>query len=369
MRLLLAGITGQLGTALAEHGDAQIVPLIRADRPGRVPFGRTHPELAPDSIAGDIRQAWWGLSERDLDGLAGTVDAVVNLAGETNWAGSGRELYAANVLGAVHGLDVARELQRRSGQHMIYCYASSIFAAGGAVGRIAEAPLPADRHRTAYEQSKWLAERELVTRHQPGDPDVLIARIGALLGDSRTGQTRRRNSLYLLAQRWDELPGRLLPAMRGARVDVLPRDQAATVLLGALSGTLRAGPWAEPVTVHVSAGEQAPTIRGLLEAARSVSPLTFGKWVRLVPATAEQILWLSANAERFLPLTQEWRNAMIGLRYIGLDRVMERGRLAGLVAGPLPAPGAELLARLLFDLPPAIRPQAPADPGLARFVA
>jgi nucleoside-diphosphate-sugar epimerase len=369
MRLLLAGITGQLGTALTEHGDAQIVPLIRPERPGRVPFERTHPALAPARVTGDVRQPWWGLSEGDLDELAGTVDAVVDLAGETNWAGSGRELYAVNVLGAAHGLDVARELQRRSGRRMVYCYASSIFVAGGALGRIAEAPLATDRHRTAYEQSKWLAERELVTRHQPGDPDVLIARVGALLGDSRTGQTRQRNSLYLLAQRWDDLPGRLLPAMRGARVDVLPRDLAARTLLNALAGLLGGGPRAEPVTVHLSAGEQAPTIRGLLEAARSVSPLAFGKWVRPVPASAEQILWLSANAERFLPLSQAWRNAVIGLRYIGLDRVMERGRLAGLVDAPLPAPGTELLARLLFDLPAAIRPTAPADPGLARFVA
>jgi nucleoside-diphosphate-sugar epimerase len=369
MRLLVAGITGQLGTAVAEHGDAEIVPLVRRERPGRVPLGRVHPALAPAAVNGDVREPNWGLCEQDLNELAGTVDAVVNLAGETNWAGSGRDLYEVNVLGAVHGLQLTRALQRLAGRRIVYCYVSSIYVAGGALGTIAEVPLPADRHRTRYEQTKWLAERELACHHRPGEPDVLIGRVGALIGDSRTGHTLRRNSLYMLVQRWDELPGRLLPAMRGARVDVLPRDMAAKALLAAVAGMLRGGPRSEPVTVHFSAGEQAPSIRSLLEAARSVNPMSFAKWVRPVPASAEQILWLSANAERFLSLSQAWRNSIIGLRYIGLDRVMERGRFAGLVDGPLPAPDTELLARLVFGLPAIAPPVAPADSGLSRFVA
>lgn len=369
MRLLLAGATGQLGTAVAEHGGAEIVPLVRASRPGRLPLERTSPELAAAALTGDVREPYWGLGEPDLDRLAGTVDAVVNLAGETNWAGKGRDLYAVNVLGAAHGLHLAGELQRRAGRRIVYCYASSIFVAGGALGAIAEAPLPPDRHRTAYEQSKWLAERELAARCQPGGPDVLIPRVGALLGDSRTGRTHRRNSLYLLAQRWDELPGRLLPAMRGARVDVLPRDLAAGMLLAAVSAMVTGEPQPGPVTVHLSAGERAPAIRSLLEAARSVAPMSFGQWVRPVPASAAQILWLSANTERFLPLTAAWRNSLIGLRYIGLDRVMERSRLAGLTGAALPAPDTELLARLLFDLPAPALVAAPADNGLSRFVA
>ncbi|SFQ03067.1 Male sterility protein [Amycolatopsis arida] len=370
MRLLLTGITGQLGTAVAgaapERG-VELVPLVRGSRPGRVPFERAFPALAGAAVRGDVRAPGWGLPDPVLDELSRSVDAVVDLAGETNWAGSGRDLYTTNVLGARHGLDVARELRRRSGRHVAYCYASSIFVAGGALGHVAEAPLPPDRHRTAYEHSKWVAERELVAQHRPGDPDVLISRVGALLGDARTGETRHRNSLYLLAERWDDLPGRVLPVMRGARVDVLPRDVAAAALLDSLAGLLRAGPRPQPVITHLCAGERAPTLRALLEAARAAAPLSFGSWVRLVPAGAEQVLWLSANAERFLPLPPAWRNSLIGLRYIGLDRVMDRGRLADLVDGPLPAPDTELLARLLFALPAARRPVAPADAGLSRF--
>ncbi|QFZ20676.1 SDR family oxidoreductase [Saccharothrix syringae] len=370
MKLLLTGVAGQLGSAvvdLAPERGLDLAPVVRAHRPGRLPVDRVFPQLAGGIVTGDVRQPSWGLAEAALDELAATVDVVLNLAGDTDWAASARDLYATNVLGARHGLDVARELQRRSGRRLLYCHVSSFVVAGGALGSIAEVPLPPDRHRTQYEESKWVAERELAAAHRPGDPDVLIARVGALLGDSRTGRTAKRNSLYVLSDRWRDLPGRVLPAMPGARVDILPRDVAARGLLDALDGMVRAGPRAEPVIVHVTAGERAPTLRNLLETARSIAPGAFGEWVRLVPASAERILWLSGNAQRFLPLSKGWRNRVIGLRYIGLDRIWERGRLADLVAGPLPAADPEVLARLTFDLPAPRPPVAPGDPNLARF--
>lgn len=370
MKLLLTGVTGQLGTAVAEVAadrGVELVPLVRGERPGRIPLARTFPKLAQAQLVGDVRLPAWGLSDEALDELSDSVDAVVNLAGDTNWAGSGRDLHAVNVLGARYGLEVTRQLRQRSGRRVLYCHASSIFVSGGLTGRIAEQQLGTDRHRTAYENSKWTAERELATRLLPEDRDVLICRVAALLGDSRTGQTLKRNSLYLLAERWDEVPGRVLPAMPGARVDVLPRDFAAATLLDAVAGALRAEARSEPVVFHLAAGECAPTTRALLETARAVSPSSFGRWIRMVPVTAGQVLWLSGNAERFWPLTQAWRNSMIGLRYIGLDRVMERGTLAGLVHGPLPAPSTELIARLLFDAPATSRPVALADAGLSRF--
>jgi nucleoside-diphosphate-sugar epimerase len=378
MKLLVTGITGQLGTAVAELAPArgaEIVPVIRRERPGRVPFARAFPTLAAAAVPGDVRESCWGLSDATLDELAGTVDAVVNIAVDTNWAASGRDLYAVNVLGARHGLDVARELRRRSGRRVLYCHSSSFSVAGGQIGAIAEVPLPPDRHRTEYEESKWLAERELIAarRHgDPGDPgDILIARVGGLLGDSHTGRTARRNSLYVLSDGWGDLPGRVLPVMRGARVDVLPRDAVAGMLLDAVAGMLRREPDVEPVIAHLVAGERAPTLRALLEAARSIAPLSFGKWVRLVPASAEQILWASANAHRFLPLSQDARIRAIGLRYLGLDRVWERGRLAELVelvGGTLPEPDTEMLARLTFGLPAPKSAAAPSDRGLSRFL-
>lgn len=369
MRVLLTGITGQLGTAVAElapERGVDLVPVVRRERAGRVPFARQLPTLASAAVAGDVRENRWGLTDATLEKLADSVDVVLNLAVDTNWAGSGRDLYAVNVLGARHGLEVAGELRRRSGRRVLYCHGSSFSVAGGLIGNIAEVPLGPDRHRTEYEGSKWLAEKELLADRSAAD--VLIARVGGLLGDSRSGRTARRNSLYLLSDRWGDLPGRVLPAMSGARVDVLPRDVVAGMLLDALAGMLRRQPSHEPVIAHVAAGERAPTLRALLEAARAAAPLSFGKWVRLIPAGAEQILWASANAQRFLPLSEEARNRAIGLRYIGLDRVWERSRLADLVGGELPEPDVDVLARLTFDLPVPQGAAAPLDSGLSRFL-
>jgi nucleoside-diphosphate-sugar epimerase len=378
MRALVAGLTGQLGTAVAavaEHCGVSIVPLVRRGRRGSPPFARAFPAYADGAVDGDVTQPDWGLDTRRITRLARSVDAVVNLAGATDWAGSGRRLYEANQLGARYGFDLTRRMQDVAGQRIAYCYASSIFAAGGMIGTIPETPLPVDRHRTAYEQSKWLAEHEiLAVSTQPDAPPVLIARICALLGDSATGATLRRNALYLLAERWSDIPLRLLPAMPGSRVDALPRDIAATTLLTALGGlTTRTGRAAQalpgqPVIVHVAAGEQAPTLRSVLEAARACAPHRFDRWVRVVPARAELILTVTQNLERFADLSPGWRNSVIGLRYVALDRVYERARLAELTGGQLPDPPVELLARLLFDLPRRAVPQSVSDPGLSRFL-
>lgn len=371
MRILVAGMTGQLGAGLADVAErcgVHIIPVVRRDRPGRAPLARLLPQYADSTVDGDVTAPHWGLSDDALRRLAGGVDAVLNLAGETNWAGSGRRLYEANVLGAGYGHDVAAQLQQLSGRRVPYAYASSIFTAGGMIGVVPESPLPVDRHRTAYEHSKWLAEQELCRRGGPDAPDTLVARVCALLGDSETGRTLRRNSLYLLAERWPDIPLRVLPAMPHARVDALPRDVAAESLLAAVRGLLDQPTDGEPVVAHVAAGEEAPTLRSLLEAARARHPHRFDSWVRIVPAPAELILSLSQNTERFVNLSDAWRNSIIGLRYVGLDRRYERANLATLTGGDLPHPTVELLARLLFDLParPAALPVA--DPGLSRFV-
>ena len=382
MRMLVAGVTGQLGAGVVDVAarlGVELVPLVRRDRPGRLPLDRLLPQYAGAAVDGDVTDPGWGLTDGAVRRLAGTVDAVVNLAGETNWAAPGRRLYETNVLGAVHGRDLAARLQDAGGRRVVYCYASSLFVAGGMIGSVPEAPLPVDRHRTAYEHSKWLAEQELCRSSRPGEPDVLVARICALLGDERTGRTLRRNSLYLLAERWPDIPLRVLPAMPRARVDALPRDVAADALLRALHGMSSGPAGAGTVIVHVAAGERAPTLRSLLEAARAQSPYRFARWVRVVPAPVELVVGLSQNLERFVDLSEAWRNSVIGLRYVGLERLYERANLARLLDGTrldgtlldgtLPRPSVELLARLLFDLPEATTSRPVTDPGLSRFVS
>ncbi|EEP70556.1 conserved hypothetical protein [Micromonospora sp. ATCC 39149] len=236
MRLLVAGLTGQLGAGLrALAADDHDLRLVAVRRPGSP--RALGPGEADEVVAGDVRRPMWGLDPAALTG----VDAVVNLAAETNWVASSRELYAVNALGAAHGHQLTRELAGRGGRVIPYVHAGSVYVAGGAVGEIAERPVPPAGDRTAYERSKWLAEQRLLSAAaDPGGPaPVLIARMPALVGDSRTGRTLRRNSLYLLADRWSDLPGNVLPAMRDARVDALPRDVAAGTLLRLVRAVVR----------------------------------------------------------------------------------------------------------------------------------
>jgi thioester reductase-like protein len=375
MRILLAGATGQLGTGIREVAAAagvELLPVVRA-RGGRQAGKRAkrlfagERGLAERTVEGDVLQPRWGLGDEQVDALANRVDLVLNAAAETNWAADGNRLAGVNLLGAVNGRALAEELRRRGGRCGAYVHTSSIYVAGDRTGSIPEVPLPANGGRTAYEQSKWLAERALLrgAREDASIP-LGIARIGGLLGNSETGRTAKRNSLYVLADHWAELPASLLPLTAGGRVDMLPRDHAAKALLAFAAATLRLAS-AKPMLAHVCSGESAPTTRALLAALRSADRSGRFPSLRTISVPAGPLLYLSQNADRFLTLSERRMNMMIGLRYLAFDRIFERARLARLTSAPLPSPSLDLLASLAFGLPEA-RPQ-PWQPTaeLARF--
>jgi nucleoside-diphosphate-sugar epimerase len=366
VKLLVAGLTGQLGTALRELAGApepaRLVALRREGSPRALPAGEVEAV-----VTGDVRRPRWGLDDDALAGPAADVDAVVDLAADTNWAGGVRDLFATNALGAVHGYHVAQELTRRAGRPVPYVYAGSVYVAGGTVGEVPERLAAPAGDRTAYERSKWLAERQLIS--EAGDPDrppLLIARMPALVGDSRTGRTLRRNSLYLLTDHWTDLPGGVLPAMRDARVDALPRDVAAEALLRAVRAVVERTP-GPPLICHLGLGETAPSLRGLLAAARTAGGQRGKGEPRLVTVGARALLWTSLNADRFLPLGQSDHNALIGLRYIGLDRVFSRPVLASLLGDDLPAVDVDVLARLIFGARPRRLDSPVVNGSMARF--
>jgi nucleoside-diphosphate-sugar epimerase len=375
MRLLVAGVLGQLGRGVAEvaaSNAAEIVGLARA-RAGRSASDRVERafraplQIPVRTVEGDVTQPMWGLEPETLAALAGEIDGVLNLAAETNWASPARRHHAVNVMGAVHGLDLANALRARGGRCRLYCYASTVHVAGHCTGRIPEEPMPSDGTRTAYEHSKWLAERALLDPSRGSDGlQVAIARIGGLVGNSATGATAQRNSLYLLLDRWEAMPGRVLPVAARGRVDMLPRDIAGDLLLRASRGLAGSSDTC-PAIVHVCAGEQAPTIDTLIGTLRSLDGWGSVAPPRLVHVSDRVLLGVARRLEAVTPMSATWRNALIGLRYLSLDRVFERSRLAGAVAGPLPVPSVELLARLAFEVPDLGAFPSRGTSSLARF--
>lgn len=372
MRALVAGLTGQLGHGLVETaGDRlEIVPLVRpVGRRGparRVESAfRDRPELAAATVEGDVTQRRFGLDDEAVRRLAPEIDVVLNVAGETDWAAPQRRLFGANVLGAANGLELARALHDAGGRCGLYCYASSIHAAGGMAGRIAEVQLGPDADRTPYEQTKWLGEQAVLEGGRGDGPAVAVARMGGLVGSSRTGHTVKRNSLYTLADRWDDLPRGLMPVHPRGRVDMLPRDMAAEALIGLVEGVRERRP-PEPVIAHVCAGEAAPSTLALLRAVRSLDLAGVRSRVRALPVPRRPLVWATQNAERFLSLSGADRNVVMGLRYLAIDRVFERARLAQL-SGALPAPSLEELVRLVFGAGAGEVEPAPEYGSLARF--
>jgi thioester reductase-like protein len=377
MKVLVAGITGQLGAGVVEAGDdgvIELVPLLRAAA-SRSPAARMK-RLFPDNFGpaeraceGDVTKPLWGLSAADIRRLAGDVDCVLNLAGETDWAASRSRLDAVNLDGAVHGYQLTRALQAAGGGRKLYCYASSIHAAGNLIGSVPETPFATDVVRTPYEISKWLAEQALLDAgRRPGGPAVAIVRIGGLLGSAATGVTRRRNSLYVLAERWKDLPVGVLPISRNGRLDMLARDVAGKLVTDLLAA-LHRKPSDDTEIVHVCAGEFAPLTRTVVETLRSLDRHGERHPPRSAFVPPASLIWASQHLDRFLRLSPRWQNALTGLRYLTFDRTFERARLAALIGYEPPAITIEEIVRLAFELPRVTTRQAPGATSLARFRA
>ncbi len=356
MRVLIAGMTGQLGAGLVEaatQSNLELVPVVRSvgARTGSMRVQRlfsTARGLADRTLHGDVTEPMWGLSREDIELLRGRVDAVLNLAGETNWAAPASRLSAVNVAGALHGLDLANELTCDE-RAPLYCYASSIHAAGAIDGWVPEQPLAADSRRTPYEQSKWYAERLLLDRSRRYPGAVAIARVGGLVGNSTTGATAKRNSLYVLADNWRRLPLHVVPVARAGRVDMLPRNHAAGMLLRFVDA-LAKRPLGAAEIAHICAGETAPTTAALLAAVRSVDAWGEVDPPRAVPVHPRLLAWLSEHLDRAIEMSPARQNMLWGLRYLTFDRLFERSTLARLAPGALPSANVEQIARIVFGL-------------------
>ncbi|MEU5777230.1 SDR family oxidoreductase [Streptomyces venezuelae] len=371
LRILVAGLTGQVGQGLLEAcADAgedapEVIALVR--RRPRAPqvFG----PAVTRQVVGDVCRAGWGIGDADLDAL-GRIDAVIDLAGATDWTASHATLDRVNVLGASHGLELAGLLSERLGTAVPYLYASSVFVAGLTEGVVTEDLLTPEADRTPYELSKWTAERALVTRARRSGQPLLVARIGGVVGNSRTGRTTRRSSLYQLVSRRDEDKAlRVLPAQRGARVDTLPRDVIGESLLRVLGHGRTTGfaAWRAGVVAQVAAGERAPTLAAILAQLESVDEGSRYHVPRLVPVSHRTLGTVTRAGTRYVRWSRQAGNRLHGLRYTSVNRIFERNRFAGLTGGWLPAVPLETVLRVTFDL--AERPVAAptAELPLGRF--
>jgi len=200
--ILLTGATGFLGAFLLHdflnQTKGQVHCLIRCsdEDQGRKRIQKIMGNYFPDNgcdvsritpISGDLSQPLFGLSARDFERLAATVDVVYHNAALVNGLYSYEQLKATNVLGTQEAIRLAA-----SGKLKPLHYVSSISACP--LEDTPEPKLVQERDLNddngllygGYPQSKWVAEQLIVLARSRGLP-VCIYRPGIISGDSRTG--------------------------------------------------------------------------------------------------------------------------------------------------------------------------------------
>jgi thioester reductase-like protein len=299
--LLLTGATGFLGgellVRLVEETDRDIIVLVRADDDAAATtrVARTLATLLPPealsaavprvrAVAAHLDRPGLGLPPRDVDALAGQIDAVVHCAASVQFTLPYDEAWAINVGGTRAMLDLAA---RADGLER-FVHVSTAYVAGDRPGPYRESEGDVgQRPRNTYEQTKLMAEQDVLAAGLPG---TSILRPSIVVGDSKTGWTPAFNVIYWPLRAFARGLFPVVPGTPEARVDIVPVDTVADALL-----TLAT---ADPVTgtFHVVAGDDAPTARRLTELAASAFDAPLPDFV--APGSAPEV---EQRAGAFLP--------------------------------------------------------------------
>ncbi|WP_107657407.1 TIGR03617 family F420-dependent LLM class oxidoreductase [Nocardia suismassiliense] len=215
--ILLTGATGNLGSRLCQElllGTPHVIYALVRDRDTASARARLHQRLAAvgempattgrlHTVLADLTQPALGLSARDYDALAETVDTVVHCAASVNLVHSLDQLEPINLAGTRKLVALAQRRRILTGRSPALHHISTIGTLGLAVdsGLDEVSEETSSTVRTAgtlgYPRSKALAELELRHAHEQGFP-VTIYRPGLITGDWRTGETNDTDALVPL---------------------------------------------------------------------------------------------------------------------------------------------------------------------------
>jgi nucleoside-diphosphate-sugar epimerase len=273
---VVSGAAGNQGFAvvrrLLESGGARVTAIVRPgtrqrllwclQRIGDLDLSRVQ------VVEGDIRQAFCSLSPDDA--VFHSVTDVVHCAADVRWDAPVAELIAANVEGTRNLLDLAERMHRRSRLNRV-TVVSSAFVAGKSLAALPERAIAAPRFNNPYEASKFLAEREALARRSL---PVNVVRPSIVVGDSRDGVVQNFSTLYYPFRLVLENKLLVLPAAREARLDIVPSDYVADVILAMHATGLGPGR-----VVHAAGGETVVSPKEIWDIAAA-------SWDALSPATA-----------------------------------------------------------------------------------
>ena len=268
MGTLITGATGFLGgevlVRLLERGTGPVHALVRApdaaaaqerlDGTVRSLLGAPDPRAV--AVRGDVCEPGLGIDLAARRRLTADVDRIVHCAASVSFTLGLEESRQINVEGTRRVLDLAAECDRLE----LMTHVSTTYVAGDHRGTFTEDDLDVgQRHRNAYEQSKF--EAELLVRERAQGVPVQVVRPSIVVGDSRSGWTPAFNVMYWPLKALARGHYRVLPLRRGSPADVVPVDYVADALL--------AVPPTPGATWHLSAGERASTTGRLLDLAET----------------------------------------------------------------------------------------------------
>lgn len=183
MRVLITGATGAIGIPLVTHllarGDS-VTALVRSHK--NRPLGQLRRRFGQGDLSfviGDSTLPLGGVSDRDLDALRGSFDAIVHSAGETQYHEHLRaETFRVNLGGAQNVMDLSADLQIPR-----FVFISTAYVGGNAPYLGEDERGISENAHNPYESSKIAAER-LVLKY-PGE--VITLRLSTVIGDAATG--------------------------------------------------------------------------------------------------------------------------------------------------------------------------------------
>jgi nucleoside-diphosphate-sugar epimerase/predicted lipid carrier protein YhbT len=178
---------------------------------------------------GDIALPLFGLSEREWDRMAEGLSRIYHAAAHTGFREDQRaKSFRINVEGSRHVLALA-EVSRA---HLFYI--STAYIAGETNQRVFEEVMEEPRQwRNPYEETKFLAEREIHRGFRDKGLGYSVFRPAILSGDAIKGRTIRFNTIYYFMKLFHHLAAReaspsplILRAKPDATLNLVPVDYA-----------------------------------------------------------------------------------------------------------------------------------------------
>lgn len=218
VRKLIASDDALSMVLLAEPSQAALaekeIATLEASLSGSSPPLRERVRL----MIGDVTWMDIGLSGAEFRALTGEITEVFHLAAAHALGGDKARISSVNVQGTSNVLGVARAMKKLER----FVHFSSAYVSGSRNGVILEGELERGQSfRNVYESSKYKAE-VLVQRAAERVP-VTVIRPAGVVGDSRTGEIDRFDSIYHIAM--------LLAASPAATTIPLPGDGRAPLNL------------------------------------------------------------------------------------------------------------------------------------------